>query len=498
MRHFACYLLLGLAWVASAAARPFIVLVYNVENLFDADAKAQFEDYQPARYSRHHVLTKVRNVSEVISRFENGRGPDIIMLAEIEVDLTPPAARPDYDAILRRYAGMTIEDMLGDKFNPEIADLPAEALLAKAMADRGMTGYHIIAADNVRAPGSTHALAQKCVIFTRFPVLKAISHPTLNARAILEVQVEVDGAKLYLFDNHWKSGAGDPTTEATRVENARTLRRRLDEILKDDPHADIILGGDFNSQYNQKVRYKKMKETGVNDVLGSQGNELAIRGAQRDLYNLWFELPEAQRGSDTYDGEWGTLMQMMITRGLYDYRGVQYVDNSFGVAKIEGLNMSDDGMPRRWSFDGSAGSGFSDHFPVYAKFLTVSDDRADRYISLSNPSQDTGLASVNKVDYSKVDLAKVALEADRLPPGASLRDDAFKGRIVHAAGTVGRGRRLTVEVRHDTYDVWSFNRALRDQLRAAWKAGQTVRFYGELGQYKGRWQFIIRDASWVK
>ena len=70
-----------------------------------------------------------------------------------------------------------------------------------------------------------------------------------------------------------------------------------------------------------------MKTTGLNDVLRSQGNELAVRGPQRDLYNLWFELPAPERGSDTYRGEWGTLMHLIISRGLYDFRGVQYVDN---------------------------------------------------------------------------------------------------------------------------------------------------------------------------
>ncbi|MFI5357513.1 MAG: endonuclease/exonuclease/phosphatase family protein [Opitutales bacterium] len=488
---------LGLWGLVSAQARPFIVLVYNVENLFDADGKAEFRDYQPSRYSRQHVRTKVENIARLVSQFEDGRGPDIILFQEIEVDLTPAATPPDYDALLRRYAGLTVGDLLGERFTAEIADLPAEALLVKALADRGLTGYHVVAAQNVRGPGSTHALAQKCVIFTRFPVRAAISHPTLDARAILEVQVDVDGAKLHLFDNHWKSGAGDPKTEAIRVANARTLRTRLDEILRADPNADLIIGGDFNSQYNQKARYRKMKETGLNDVLGSQGNELAVRGLKRDLYNLWYELPAAERGSDTYQGEWGTLMQLIVTKGLYDYRGVQYVDNSFGVAKVRGLNSDDKGLPVRWSFDGPAGGGFSDHFPVYAKFTTVPDNRTDRYLSLRNPSEDTGLTSGNPVDFGRLDLAAVALTLDQVPPGASLRQEEYRGRIVRVEGTVGRGKRLTVEVRNDIYDVWSFTPALRAKLRAAWKAGEPVRFYGELGQYKGRWQFIVRDASWV-
>ena len=129
MRHLFSFLVLGILWAGSLSARPFIVLVYNVENLFDADSKAMFEDYQPARYSRQHVLTKVRNVAEVVSRFEDGRGPDIILFQEIEQDLTNAIEVPDYDAILRRYAGLTIGEMLGPKFSDEIADLPAEAIV---------------------------------------------------------------------------------------------------------------------------------------------------------------------------------------------------------------------------------------------------------------------------------------------------------------------------------------------------------------------------------
>lgn len=494
IHHLGLLLLLPLTlW-----SRPFIVLVYNVENLFDADAKAMFEEYQPARYSRQHVLTKLLNVTKVVRQFENGRGPDIMLFQELEVDLTPSATPPDINAMLQRYAGMKIDEMLGARFSPEIADLPAEALLAKAMADHGLTGYNVVAAKNVRGPGSSRALAQKCVIFTRFPVIEAISHPTLDARAILEVQLDVDGAKLYVFDNHWKSGAGDPATENIRAANARTLRTRLDEILSEDPHADIIIGGDFNSQYNQKVRYPKMKETGLNDVLGSQGNELAIRGQQRDLYNLWFELAAGERGSDTYQGEWGTLMQLIITRGLYDFQGVQYVDNSFGIAMVRGLNMDDKGLPVRWSFEGPDGSGFSDHFPVYAKFITVSDNRPDRYLPLNKASTDSGLASVNRVEFDKVDLEKVAVKMADLPRDTSLRTGDYTGKIIRVEGKVGSGKGLTVEVRGDIYDIWSFDKELRAKLRKEFKANTEVRFYGELNQYKGRWQFIVRDQAWVK
>jgi endonuclease/exonuclease/phosphatase family metal-dependent hydrolase len=491
--------MLALGLVAAAQARPFTVVAYNVENLFDLDGVSSYDDYQPAKYTRAHALTKLQNIAKVVARFEDGRGPDVLLLSELEVDATPGAKAPDYAAILARHAGVKLSEMLGPRFSPEIADLPAEALLLKALAEAGVTGHRVVIGDNVVAAGSERKQEIKCAVFTRFPIKSSRSHPTLDARAILEVQVDVDGAPLYLFANHWKSGASDPATEPTRAANAKTLRTRLDEILRADPNADIIIGGDLNSQYNQKQRYPQMKTTGINDVLGSQGNELAVRQPERPLYNLWHELPPEQRGSDTYRGEWGTLMHLLISRGLYDYRGVQYVDNSFTVAKFPGLNADAKGLPVRWTFDGPAGAGFSDHFPVAAKFVTVTEGRADRYLALRNPSDGrAGSAGGLKIDHGKVDLEKVAVRPETLAAGVNLRTNEFKGKIFRVEGKVAPGARLAVEFRGETYDVWSFDETLRNKLRADYKEGAMLRFYGELGLYRERWQFVIQDPSWVK
>jgi hypothetical protein len=91
----------------------------------------------------------------------------------------------------------------------------------------------------------------------------------------------------------------------------------------------------------------------------------------------------------------------------------------------------------------------------------------------------------------------VALSLDQLPAGTSLRSPPYLGKIVKVVGEVRPGKKLTVMVRNDVYDVWSFDPALRDKLRAKYKAEDRIRFYAELGQYKGRWQFIIRDESWI-
>ncbi|MBL9205683.1 MAG: hypothetical protein JNN01_11395 [Opitutaceae bacterium] len=452
-------------------ARPFTVLVYNVENLFDADGISVYDDYKPNIYTPFHMRTKVATIAQVVSKLDGGKGPDIMLFQEIEIDRSP---------------------------NDEPS---AEARLVAALKMRGITGYTVISGDDsVSTPHEDgHPRAIHCVVFTRFPVKAVRNHPTESARNILEVELQVDGATLYVFNNHWKSGASDPAMEKIRVANARTLRNRIDQILKADPHADIIIGGDFNSQYNQSRRFGgTMLQTGINDVLRSQGNELAVRGLDRDLYNLWFELPNEQRGSDVYRGEWGTLMQIIISRGLYDYRGVQYVDNSLAILKVPGLNATEEGTPLRWSNAGPAGSGASDHFPIYARFVTVNDNQTTRWLSLQNPSRnDESPTQAVKAPERRYDLTK-AVDLTQFSDAAEVRNAGNMGKLFVVRGKVMPGSRIAITALNDVWEVWIPDAALRSRVKSQWREGMTVTFHGLLGQHSGKWQFEVEREDWVK
>jgi len=155
-----------------------------------------------------------------------------------------------------------------------------------------------------------------------------------------------------------------PNLEPIRVENARVLRGLIDAKLAEDPGADIIVAGDLNSHYNHADLFPDI-ETGINGILGSSGAE---DFSQRDLYNLWFELPVEERYAEVWRGNRGTLMHILITPGLYDTRGISYVDNSFDKLVLPGLNADAIGRPVRWNFAGTTGGGSTDHFPVYAHF----------------------------------------------------------------------------------------------------------------------------------
>ncbi|MEI8313648.1 MAG: hypothetical protein WCH98_23105, partial [Verrucomicrobiota bacterium] len=171
-------LALLLAAASPAFAREFSVVSYNVENLFDADGVAAYEDYQPGNYTPEHLAVKVGNIAEVLARTDGG--PDIIVFNEIELDQTPDSTVKDYDKWLDSVKGKKVSELLAGPVVPEaLAGLPAEAWLLKALSDAGLKGYHVAMTDE--KPGSYEdgrGVAVRSVIFSKFPITAVRSHPT--------------------------------------------------------------------------------------------------------------------------------------------------------------------------------------------------------------------------------------------------------------------------------------------------------------------------------
>lgn len=496
--------LFSAALILPAAAREFSVVTYNVENLFDADGVAVFADYEdtgkPQGYSPAKLLVKIVNIAQVLRTFNQGAGPEIVCFNEFEIDFSPETTAADHAAFLAKYKGTTVDRMLTTELSDDIRGLPAEALLLKYFEDNGLTGYQVaIGKDkpNLRALAhkdrTVHGKAHKSAIFSKFPITAFQSHPTTDARDILEATIDVGGHPLIVFVNHWKSRASDVIAEQARRLNAKTLRQRLDAVLADNPSADILVTGDFNSQYNQSKANPHLGKTAVNEVLGSQGDEAATASATGySLYNLWHELPPAGRFSDEYNGTWGTLMQMMVTPGLYDHQGVQYVDNSFSVVTLEGVNtVGPLKRPRRWTNAGGGG-GFSDHFPISARFLTSDERNPVKRLVPVRPGTEDSPSKLIEVQHG-------ALNPDKVPAFASERaehPELIIGDIFRATGTISSLRPLTIKVESEEYLLHSRDKDLRQQLRAYPKGGK-LEFLGEFSMHQGKFQFVIDDKHWI-
>lgn len=490
-------------WLASLlvlSARDFTVLTYNVENLFDVDGQAEFPEYQQQSneknqlaYSPGRLLNKLQNITAILKRIDAGKGPDVIVFEEFERDRTPHSTVADYQAFLEQWRLKTVREMLTTAYTPEVAGLPVEALLLKNLEDHGLHGYRI--ARPPHSPEDINKPPHINVIFSRFPIKSQRQHPILDARDILEVELDIDGAALVIFNNHWKSGASNPHMETIRVQNASTLRARLDELLAVNPRLPILLAGDFNSDYNQDKLMPKADKTALVGVLGAGSDERALLDpTAKRLYNLWFELPNDRRGSDAYRGHWGTLMHLIVTSGLYDGQGVDYVDNSFFVAAYPGLNAQERwGTPRSWSHFAN-GVGFSDHFPIGARFRVLPpDSKPPAATSLGGPQSSPD--EDRRIGYEKIDPAA-------MPSSSEIRgmDDETLARhfgdlfLVEARLETAKQKQIRIGKR--TFDIYAYSPDVQ-QLTKRWKSRQPVRFCAELGEYRGRLQWTIHLPTWI-
>lgn len=486
-----CKFALTLLIATTSCARPapsgpieFTVVAYNVENLFDVDGVALFNDYRqdepddPFTYSRRKFLTKLENAAAVLEALDSG-GPDVILIQELEGDFTPDSEVTEFDAFLKKYAGRTVSDMLTKGWKFEYAGIPSVAWLLKMMDDIGMDGYHVaVAPTKPLDSGIAHVNA----IFSRFPVKQVHFHKIEQARDIIEVELDVNGHSLWVYNNHWKSGASNPDREPIRVQNASILRALVDERLEADPQTDILVGGDLNSHYNHSILYPDI-QTGINDVLDSQGRELWGGAPEAiNFYNLWYEIPAKTRYSEVWRGRRGTLMHLILSRGLYDASGISYVDQSFEVGQFRGLNADAMGRPLEWNFAGQKGGGASDHFPLIARFSTRAFD------SKTKPA--TGL---DALDYEMRHDADPTVIPVNLPDGRFLNKDfqADEGDIVDrlysVKATVIRERPLRLDVAGKEWSAYAPAPHVYERL----KKGAEKELVVSYGYWKGKPQLVV-------
>ena len=92
----------------------FSAVTYNVENLFDLDGFAMFDDYAQNSqmdlfgYSRYKLLTKLETIASVLKVVNDGSGPELIFFQELEADLSPNNSIVDTDDFLVNY-GQNLE-----------------------------------------------------------------------------------------------------------------------------------------------------------------------------------------------------------------------------------------------------------------------------------------------------------------------------------------------------------------------------------------------------
>ena len=339
-------LLAGLAgWLALAAplaaqedARAFFVANWNVENLYDAvddpdnDGDDEFlPNNVTTRWTQVRYETKLDNLAQVISGMNNGAGPDILGLQEVENE---DVLRDLVDRLPNKRYGIVHVD------SPDPRGIDTAMLF-----NRG--GFSLLESHAYKIP-------------LKWGETRDILH------AVLE---DGDGEKLHVLVNHWPSrGGGIEESEPKRVVAARTLGKSIARIYQREPAARIVILGDFNDEPSSRSIREVLDVEFFPSPSGEYDNAKIYNLASGKAEDGWGSFHHSFRG----DVEWRMYDQIMVSGALLQNTGGRRSEISLWVDKPAFMveeHGRDKGAPMP-TFENQEDyqGGYSDHFPVGVRF----------------------------------------------------------------------------------------------------------------------------------
>ncbi len=317
--------------------KPFNVVFYNVENLFDTlnhpvKNDDEFTPSSEKKWTAPRYTTKLNKLSLALSTAGGETLPSAIGLCEVEN-------------------------------RKVVVDLLKTDKLRKGK-------YKIIHYESPDFRGID------CAFAYRKKHLKVLSHRAIpvtladtsrTTRDILYVKgLAYKKDTVHFFVNHWPSRyGGQEKSEPKRLRAAYVLRVEVEKIMKRNPKAKIVIMGDFND-YPQN---KSMTET-----LSATPNPTPSR--PQDLFNLMSAGQDRGEGSYNYRGNWGMLDQIVVSYPLLQASiGLIGTPDCAQPVKEEFMLYTnpDNGeqKPNRTYGGNRYYGGYSDHLPVRATLVFV-------------------------------------------------------------------------------------------------------------------------------
>lgn len=299
----------------------YLFCSWNVENLFDDqdDPKSHDEDEDWLGRNPDVVRRKVALLADALLLQNEGRGPDILALIEVE--------------------NRRAVELLRDALNARLA---TEWQYTGLVHDDNRTGRRIEPA-----------------VLTRLPVRDDRTrggHDFANRR-ILEAHLEAGGAPLVLLVSHWTSRVTDQT-DVKRSAYADAVYQAVLEHTRADPAADVLIAGDFNDEPD---------DPSLRDHLHATGDAARVRAGDLRpmLLDLLADKDPDRDGTYFYNGRWEILDHIVASPGLLDPSGWLVLPETTRTEHPIALSAGRDGRPQRF---GNARNqnprGPSDHFAV--------------------------------------------------------------------------------------------------------------------------------------
>ncbi|WP_169975261.1 endonuclease/exonuclease/phosphatase family protein [Tautonia rosea] len=307
--------------IPPASTEGYLFCSWNVENLFDdVDDPRNLDplDSWFARDSRA-LRQKLDLLADSLLELNEGRGPDILALVEVE-------------------------------------NRRAVELLQETLNRRLSTEWHyteIAHHDNLSGRRIEPA------ILTRLPLESSGMRTYSAGRRLLGARVEIDGHPLDVLVGHWTSRLTDEDG-SKRLAYAQEMYATYQKIERSNNDlADVLICGDFNDEPDDEAIRLGLRATGDQSaVVASAGTN------QPRLLNLMAGRDPEQFGTYLYRNRWQILDHLVISAGLLDDQGWSLVVDT--VQTVNGPSLQDRrGGPLRFGNETKVNRrGPSDHFAV--------------------------------------------------------------------------------------------------------------------------------------
>ncbi len=315
------------------------VAFWNQENLFDAvnDTEKDDEEFLPSgskEWTQERLDKKLYNHARVIRYMNNNQGPDLLGVCEVE-----------HQSLL---------DTLVNNYFPDKA-------------------YKVAYKESPDNRGIDNGLIYNSKKFS----LLNIQTDTVSlsdgwpTRLILNVNLLTNFQDtLHVFVNHWPSrSGGEEKSQPNRIAAAEELKQAVNTDFEDNPHAKIIIIGDFNDEPTNNSILKTLEANPIKCDSSSVGEE---ENTGSKLYNLSYSAYERGEGSYKYRDDWNLLDQIIVSGNLIVDKNFHYICESYKILKPDFI-VTHSGKYEGTPFPTYGGrrylGGYSDHFPVSAKFI---------------------------------------------------------------------------------------------------------------------------------
>jgi endonuclease/exonuclease/phosphatase family metal-dependent hydrolase len=318
---------LDLPTPAAKVSDGYLFCFWNVENFFDdklsdhpndADKKYDAWFANDPKALKH----KLDNLSKALTEMNDGKGPDILALAEVESERAA--------------------ELLKDALNARLKD---PELHYKHVLMKEPKGF-----------GRSIATA----IITRLHVVGDKTRLHGKRQRILEGHVTVNGHDLVILATHWTSRVTDEQGEA-RDKYADQIYGVYRAMHTSNPKVDFLVCGDFNDPPDDDSVLKHLHGVGDTEKVKKSGGDEPL------LYNLFLDKNDGTQGTHYYNRKWMIFDQIHVSPDMLLNSG-GWVCDAESVKIVNNLTADKKGHPKRFGNPHDKidleERGYSDHFPV--------------------------------------------------------------------------------------------------------------------------------------